>query len=52
MMCNTPDVEIRRNSRGYYTLYVSGDFVGNFDTVQEAAQEAEDILREKQEQIA
>lgn len=51
-MFNTPDVEIRRNSRGYYTLYMNGDFVGNFDTVQEASQEAEDILREEREQIA
>ena len=39
-----PDVEIKRNPRGYYTLMIDGKFAGNFDTAQEASKEAEDIL--------
>lgn len=43
-MSKNPDVEIKRNPRGYYTLYISGEFAGNFDTAQEASNEAEQIL--------
>lgn len=43
-MLNTSDVEILRDMRGYYTLFVNGDFIGNFDTALEASKEADEIL--------
>lgn len=33
--------------QGHYTLIIDGTFVGNYDTVSEAAHEAEDILSGK-----
>lgn len=39
-----PDVNISRDKRGYYVLTIAGKFEGNFDTINEAAQEAEKIL--------
>lgn len=38
-MFEMPDVEISRNPRGYYTLYIDGKFAGNFDTFGEAVDE-------------
>ena len=35
------EMKIERNPRGYFTLYLNGRFVGNFDTVREAIEEAE-----------
>lgn len=34
---------IERNSRGYYALYIDGEFAGNFDSVKEAADEYEAV---------
>lgn len=39
-------IQIARNPRGYYTLTVNGIFEGNFDTLKEAADEAEAVLEE------
>ena len=44
MMFKTPDMEIKRDERGYYTLFIHGEFAGNFDTHIEASDEAETIL--------
>lgn len=45
MMCDvTPSVEIKYDKRGFYSLKINGQFAGNFDTVNEAAQEAEVII--------
>ena len=40
--------EIERSPRGYYILTVNGKFEGNYDTVSEATNEAEEILRHSQ----
>ena len=40
MMCKT--IDVKRNPSGYYTLYLNGQFAGNFDTISEALQEAEE----------
>lgn len=48
MMSKTADVEIKRDRRGYYTLFIAGEFAGNFDTAQEASNEAEQILYSEQ----
>lgn len=34
-------LEIKRNPKGYYTLYVNGVFHGNYDTVHEATMDYE-----------
>ena len=47
-MSKNPIVEIKRNPRGYYTLYIEGDFAGNFDTAQEASNEAEQIIHSEE----
>ena len=39
--------EIKHN-RGYYTLFVNGEFQGNYDTFTEAANEIEEIKLEKE----
>ncbi len=36
--------EIRRDKRGFYTLYIDGVFEGNYDTYTEAAQAYEQIV--------
>lgn len=36
--------EIKRDPRGYYTLYINGVFEGNYDTAAEAAQAYEQIV--------
>ena len=36
-------MEIRRNDRGYYEMYIDGKFIGNYDTVGEAAKDYERI---------
>lgn len=33
------DREIKHDKRGYYTLYIDGEFMGNFDTFEEACHE-------------
>ena len=35
------EMKIKRNPRGYYTLYVDDQFYGNYDTYGEAAREYE-----------
>lgn len=48
-MSKVPDVEVKRDRRGYYTLLIDGVFAGNFDTAHEASMEAESILHRQQE---
>lgn len=36
--------EIRRNPRGFYTLYIDGMFEGNYDSYAEAAKAHEEIV--------
>lgn len=36
--------EIKRDKRGYYTLYIDGVFEGNYDTMSEATQAYEEIV--------
>ena len=36
--------EIKRDVRGYYTLYINGQFEGNYDTCAEAAQAYEQVI--------
>lgn len=42
------EVRIVRNPRGYFTLYVNGQFAGNYDTVNEALKEYYDSKEEKE----
>lgn len=44
MCSDRPAVEIVRSKQGYFTLYMSGVFQGNYDTYLEAAREADRIL--------
>ena len=40
--------EIKRSDKGpYYTMKIDGEFAGNYDTVQEAANDYEDILKKE-----
>jgi len=39
--------EIKRDPRGYYTLYIDGVFAGNFDTRSEADREYNIILEDR-----
>lgn len=41
-MCE-PAMEIKRDKRGFYTLYIDGVFEGNYDTYIEAAKAYEEI---------
>lgn len=41
-MC-APAMEIIRDKRGYYTLFIDGVFEGNYDSYTEAAQAYEQI---------
>lgn len=43
------EVRIVRNPRGYFTLYVNGQFAGNYDTVNEALAEYRDSGKEEKE---
>lgn len=36
--------EIKRDKRGYYTLYIDGVFEGNYDSAKEAADAYEEII--------
>ena len=36
--------EIKRDSHGYYTLYIDGVFEGNYDTAAEAAKAYEELI--------
>ena len=36
-------MEIKRNSKGFYTLYIDGRFEGNYDSYTEAAKAYEEI---------
>lgn len=36
--------EIKHNPKGYYTLTIDGEFQGNFDTVEEAVNEASELI--------
>lgn len=47
MMSEIPDMEIKRGKRGYYTLFVNGDFEGNYDSYTEAANAYEEIRAEE-----
>ena len=41
-------VEIKHDRlRGYYTLYIDGEFEGNYDTISEAREDANYILNLK-----
>lgn len=40
-------IDIKRTSRGYYTLYLDGKFVANCDTPEEAAREAEEVINKE-----
>ena len=42
-MRDAPEMEVRRDPRGYYTLTVNGRFAGNFETVTEAVIEYETL---------
>lgn len=42
MMCK-PAMEIKRNKRSFYTLYIDGVFEGNYDSYTEAAHAYEQI---------
>lgn len=44
MTQTNPEVQISRDSRGYYVLTIDGVFIGNYDTLSEAADEAEEML--------
>ena len=42
--------EIKRSKKGpYWTLTVDGEFVGNYDTLKEAADDLDTIIQEKNE---
>lgn len=40
-------MEIKRGKRGYYTLFVNGDFERNYDSYTEAANAYEEIRAEE-----
>ena len=40
-------MEVRRDSKGYYTLYINGVFEGNYDTPLEAANAYEQITQDE-----
>lgn len=42
-MSNTTDMEIKRHSQGYYSLFLNGRFEGNYDTQMEAVEAYEQI---------
>lgn len=41
-MCE-PAMEIKRDKRGFYTLYINGVFEGNYDSYTEAAKYYDEI---------
>lgn len=45
-MSKNDDIYVRRNDKGYFMLYVKGQFNGNYDTFTEAWNEGVLILRE------
>lgn len=45
----TTEYSIERDKKGYYTLFVNGQFEGNFDSVMEAIREVEKIKTERDE---
>ena len=45
--------EIKHSKRGeYYEMFINGEFYGNYDTVDEAARDLDQIVLEKAEEVA
>lgn len=42
-MMYKPAAEIKRDKRGFYTLFIDGEFEGNYDSFTEAANAYEQI---------
>ena len=38
-----PSMEIKRDERGFYTLYIDGVFAGNYDSYTEAVHDYEQL---------
>ena len=49
-MPDNEHINIFHDPRGYYTLTIDGKFCGNFDTIPEAANEAEQIVWNKEDE--
>ncbi len=49
MMCERmPDMEIRHEPQGYYSLYVDGIFEGNYDNQMEAVLAADALMHPRE----